>query len=110
MVVGYSACGEWVVSGELVVGYLAGDEWLWVTSGSWVMSGLLVAQRFNYHVNDISVYLGRQRGGGGDPIERTHFTQASFFKPGVVCFLLCKHLKLHRLEQKLQGKASSSFF
>ena len=36
-----------------------------MASGLCVMSGSLVAQHFNYHVNDISVYLGRQRGGGG---------------------------------------------
>ena len=35
--------------------------------GLWVMSGLLVAQHFSYHVNDISVYLGRQRGGERGP-------------------------------------------
>ena len=30
-----------------------------------------------YHVNDVSVYLGRQRG-EGSPIERTHFLHAFF--------------------------------
>ena len=31
-----------------------------------------------YHVNDVSVYLGRQRGGKGSLIERMHFAGAFF--------------------------------
>ena len=45
-----------------------------------------------YHVNDISVYLGRQSEGGGgrDPrLKRTHFVHFFFgFEPEAVQFLL----------------------
>ena len=58
-----------------------------------------------YHVNDVSVYLGRQRGGGGFLIKR--ILCVCSFELGLVCFLLGKQLKL---EQELQEKASSSFF
>ena len=59
-----------------------------------------------YYVNDISVYLGRQSGGGGGVphcILRTRFC----FEPEVVRFSLHERLKPQRLGQKLQDKASS---
>ena len=51
-----------------------------------------------YHVNDVSVYLGRQRG-EGSPIETTHSTQVFFhFEPEAVrMFLLHERLKLQPL-------------
>ena len=59
-----------------------------------------------YHVNDISVYLGRQRG-GGVPFHAC----VLHFEPGAVCFLLPKHSKLQHLGvQKLQDKVLSLFF
>ena len=62
--------------------------------------------RSGYHVNAVSVYLGTQRGeGGGGVADQKNLR----FEPGVVCFSLCKHSKL-QLGQKLQNKASGSFF
>ena len=63
-----------------------------------------------YHMNDVSVYSckqrvglggggGRQGGGGGGEGEG----QEQYV-------LLCEQSKLQHLRQKLQGKASSSFF
>ena len=53
-----------------------------------------------YHMNDISVYLGTQR--GGRPIERTHFMH--------MFFVLNQEQYIFRLGQKLQDKTSNSFF
>ena len=59
-----------------------------------------------YHVNDVSVYLGRQRGGGSPRAFRARILH---FEPGAVSFSLSERLKLQCLGQKLQEKASSSF-
>ena len=59
-----------------------------MASGLCVICGSLVAQHFNYHVNDISVYLGRQRGGEGSRIERTHFTRVLFLTRSATFFAL----------------------
>ena len=64
-----------------------------------------------FHMNDVSAYLGRQRGRKGSLIERTHFMHTFFvLKQEWYVFLLCEGLKLQHLGQKLQDKASSSFF
>ena len=61
-----------------------------------------------YHMNDVSVYLGRQ-GGPGPPLEELPFVHTFFcFEPEAVCFSLHEHSKLQHLGQKLQDKASSS--
>ena len=54
-----------------------------------------------YHVNDVSVYLDRQRGGGIPDWKNAFCTCILHFKPGVVRFSLHKILKLQRLRQKL---------
>ena len=60
-----------------------------------------------YHMNDISVYLGRQR--EGPPLEELLFAHTFLcFEPEVVCFSLHEHSKLQHLGQKLHDKASSS--
>ena len=57
-----------------------------------------------YHVNDISVYQGRQRGGRGPQLKgRISRILILSFEPGAVCSLLRKCLKLQHLGQKLQG-------
>ena len=59
-----------------------------------------------HHMNDVSVYLGRQRGGG---VTGHSWTRSSFLtKSGTLS--LCKRSKLQRLGQKQQDQASSSFF
>ena len=62
-----------------------------------------------YHVNDVSVYLGRWRvgGGGGEVPDRkdTFCTCILCFEPGVVYFSLHEHSKLQHLGQKLQARS-----
>ena len=53
---------------------------------------------------------GRQRGGRVPNQKNTFHTRILCFEPEAVCFSLCKHLKLKRLGQRLQNKASSLFF
>ena len=48
--------------------------------------------------------------GEGSPIEGTYYTHAFFVSNGAVHFSLHKYSKLQLLGQKLQDKASSSFF
>ena len=45
-----------------------------------------------YHVNDISVYLGRQRGGGALKQKSVFHLHILRPKQGVLCFSLLKHL------------------
>ena len=52
---------------------------------------------FNYHINDISVYLGRQTGGEASPIERTSlrlFLVVSFLGAGVLNVCSAKNILL----------------
>ena len=63
-----------------------------------------------YHVNDVFVYLGRQREGRGPQSnERILHTHSSFWTRSNT-FSLRKHSKLQHFGQKLQDQASSSFF
>ena len=63
-----------------------------------------------YQVNDVSVYLGRQRV-EGIPIERTHITHVFFVLNQEWCvFCLVKCSKLQHLRKKLQEKTSSLLF
>ena len=59
-----------------------------------------------YHVNDVSVYLGRQREGGVSDKKNAFCTCVIRFEPGVVRFSLLGCSKLQRLGQKLQVNAS----
>ena len=52
-----------------------------------------------YYVNDISVYLGRQRWGGVTDLKDTFRARFFRFEPRAVLFSLCEHSKLQRLEQ-----------
>ena len=61
---------------------------------------------FIYHKYDVSVYLGRQVSERKD----TFCIRVVRFEPGTIRFSLYEHSKLQRLGQKLQDKASSSFF
>ena len=60
-----------------------------------------------YYVNDINVYLGRQRG-EGSLIKDAFHACILRFEPRVICLLLCERLKLQCLGQKLQDQTSSS--
>ena len=64
-----------------------------------------------YHVNDVSVYLGRQRG-EGSLVKRTHFAHAFFVlnQERYAFHLIHEHSKLQCLGQKLQDQGSTSFF
>ena len=61
-----------------------------------------------YHINDINVYLGRQRGGGVPDQKDAFHTRILCFEPRVVRLSLCERSKLQSLGQKLQNQASSS--
>ena len=63
-----------------------------------------------YHVNDISVYLGRQMWGGVTDQKNTFCACVLCFEPRAVHLSLRERSKLQRLGQKLQDQASSSFF
>ena len=60
-----------------------------------------------YHVNDVSVYQGRQRGGGVPDRKGACVLR---FESRAVRFPLCERSKPQHLGQKLQDQASSSFF
>ena len=60
-----------------------------------------------YYVDDVSVYLGRQKGGGVTDRKYTFCTRVLHFELEAVHFSFHEHLKLQRLGQKLQEKASS---
>ena len=60
-----------------------------------------------YHVNDVSLYQGRQREEGSS-IERTHFVHTFFVLNQGGMFLLSKCSKLQRLGQKLQDSQACS--
>ena len=49
-----------------------------------------------YHVNDVSVYLGRQREEGVPDQNYSFCARVLYFEPRVVRFSLCEHLKLKR--------------
>ena len=61
-----------------------------------------------YHVNEVSVYLGRQRGGGIPHRKNAFCTHAFCFEPEAIRFSLHERSKLQRLGQKLRDKTSSS--
>ena len=61
-----------------------------------------------YHVNNISVYLGRQRWEGVPDRKDAFHTRILRFEPRVVHFSLCEHLKLQCLGQKLHDQVSCS--
>ena len=63
-----------------------------------------------YHVKDISVYLGKPRGGAVLDQKSTFHACVVRFEPGTVHFLLLKCSQLQCLKQKLQEKASSLLF
>ena len=63
-----------------------------------------------YHVNDVSVYLGRQRGGGVPDRKDAFCACVLHFEPRAVRFSLRERFKLQHLGQKLQDQASSLFF
>jgi len=52
--------------------------------------------------------LSRERGGGGSDRRNAFCAHILCFEPGAVCFSLLERLKLQRLGQKLQDKASCS--
>ena len=55
-----------------------------------------------YHVNNVSVYLGRQRERGVPYRKNAFCTHVLRFETGAVRFLLRKSLKLQRFGQNLQ--------
>ena len=60
-------------------------------------------------MNDVSVYLGRQKGGGVPDRKDAFRTCVLCFEPRAVHFSLCDCSKLQHLGQKLQDQASSPF-
>ena len=63
-----------------------------------------------YHLNDVSVYLCRQRGVRGPQSKGRILHMHSSFEPGAVHFSLRECSKLQCLGQKPQEKPPSSFF
>ena len=63
-----------------------------------------------YHVNDISVYVDRQRRGGVPDRKNAFRAHILCFEPGEVRLSLRERSKFWSLGQKLQDKVSSSFF
>ena len=66
--------------------------------------------RIFYYINEVSVYLGGQSGGGVYHQKYAFCARIFCFEPEVLRFSLHECSKLQRLGQKRQNKVSSSFF
>ena len=61
------------------------------------------------HINDVSVYLGRQRAGGVPDQKNTFCARVLCFETGAVHFSLCEHSKLEGRNYKISPQACFVF-